>query len=381
MADKYLMKVGIDFDQAQLDAVTGKISDQLSSMGKLSEEFIDNALATAKKYNEEIDKQRKIIAEIDAKLNKGNVDPATKQLLEQTKAKSQKILDSYMYGDKEKGLESKAVVDAMANYASQAEGFAGKLNRAGGVAVQGLAKFGAGVNAAMMIIQQFTGKVGEALDKFAKFSNKLNPLGAFGDQGQRDIMTRYGMTGTQAMGFQNTLSAMGMSEQDIGRMTPEQQKVFNSLQNFWNEGMGKLDPDALDRYTKSMQQYQEIQAKFQMGIQMTIMKLITNSPKFSQFVGRVGDLLDSVLDFFNSPVVQAVFDGLIDFLTTVVSLLDKAMRAISKIPGFGGGGNQPINNTTNNNVNSNFNIYGSDFQSNDELARQISYSTRGNYGG
>lgn len=382
MEDKYLMKVGLDFDQAQLDRVTGVISDQLVSMGKVSDEFIDNALATAKKYNEELDKQRKIVAEIDAKLQKGGLDPATKQLLEQTKKKSEDIIKDYTYGNKEKGLESKDVVDAIADYAGSMKSTGSKLQEAGSKAVAGVGKFAAGVNIAITAITRFANQIGEAIDKIANYSNQLNPLGAFGSRSQRDLMTRYGMSGTQALGFQNSLDAMGMDAGDIGRMTSEQRRVFNSLNEFWNEGIGKLDPDKLDNYTKKMAEYQEMQAKFQMGLQLTILKLVSESKTFDKFIGKIGDLMDATLEFLGSPVVQAVFDGLIDFLTTVVTILEKAMKLISNIPGFGNSNPQTIvNNNGDTSMNSTYNIYGNDFHSNDELARQLSYSNKGGYNG
>lgn len=382
MADKYLMKVGLDLDQAQLDKVTGAISDQLVEMGKVSDEFIDNALATAKKYNEELTKQQKIVAEIDAKLKKGGLDPATKQLLEQTKKKSEDIIKDYTYGNKEKGLESKAVVDAVADYAGAMKSTGSKLKEAGSTAIAGIGKFAAGVNIAITAVKQFADKIGEAIDKIANYSNQLNPLGAFGSQSQRDLMTRYGLSGTQALGFQNSLDALGMSESDIGRMTAEQRRVFNSLNEFWNEGIGKLDPDKLDRFTQSMSEYQEMQAKFQMGLQLSILKLVSESKTFDKFIGKIGDFFDVTLEFLGSPIVQSVFDGLIDFLTTVVTILEKAMSLISKIPGFGSVNQTNItNNNGNTSNNSTYNIYGNDFHNNDELARQLSYSNKGGYNG
>lgn len=382
MADKYLMKVGLDLDQAQLDKVTGAISDQLVEMGKVSDEFIDNALATAKKYNEELTKQQKIVAEIDAKLKKGGLDPATKQLLEQTKKKSEDIIKDYTYGNKEKGLESKAVVDAVADYAGAMKSTGSKLKEAGSTAIASIGKFAAGVNIATTAARQFADKIGEAIDKIANYSNQLNPLGAFGSQSQRDLMTRYGMSGTQALGFKNSLDALGMSESDIGRMTAEQRRVFNSLNEFWNEGIGKLDPDKLDRFTQSMSEYQEMQAKLQMGLQLSILKLVSESKTFDKFIGKIGDFFDVTLEFLGSPLVQSVFDGLIDFLTTVVTILEKAMSMISKIPGFGSVNQTNItNNNGNTSNNSTYNIYGNDFHNNDELARQLSYSNKGGYNG
>lgn len=383
MADQYLLKVGIDFSQAELDRVTGVISDQLVGMGEISDEFIDKALETAKKYNQELEKQRKIVADVEKRLKSADLDDATRALLEQTKAKSEQVIKDYTYGNKEKGLDSKAVVDAVADYAgamksagTAGSNFGDKLNGAVGK----VSAFAAGVQAAYTAVKAFVKQVYESVDKMAEYSNKLNPLGAFGSSSQRDLMTRYGMSGTEALGFSNVLNAMGMSESDIGKMTSSQREVFQSLMQFWNEGIGKLDPDKLERYTKTMQEYQEIQAKYNMGLQMTVLKLVSSSDSFSKLVGTLGNFMDTTLDFLSSPIVQTVFNGLIDFLNTVFSILNAIMKLISYIPGFGGSSASITNNTTNNS-NSTYNIYGSDFRSNDELARQISYSSVGGYRG
>lgn len=383
MADNYLLKVGIDLDQAQLDKITGTISDELVSMGKISDDFINKALETAKKYNQEIEKQKRIIQEIDEKLKGGNVDPQTKQLLEQTKKKAQDTINDYTYGNEEKGLESKAVVDSLADYASQMESTSSKIGKAMTSATSKVGKFTAGVSVAATVIKEMANTVKDAIDQFSNYANQLSPMSAFGSQSQRNLMSRYGMSSTQALGFRNVLDEMGMSENDIGKMTNDQRRVFNELTNFWNEGMGKLDPDKLARYNKTMEEYQTIQAKFHMGLQMTVMKLISESPKFEKFIGKIGDFMDETLDFLGSPLVQAVFDGLIDFLNSVMTILEKMMRLLSTISGgkgFGSGDTITNNNSQVSN-NSTFNIYGTDFRSNDELARQLSYSSKGGYNG
>ena len=384
MADQYLLKVGIDFSQAELDRVTGVISDQLVGMGEISDEFIDKALATAQKYNQELEKQRKIVADVEKRLKSADLDDATKALLEQTKAKSEQVIKDYTYGNKEKGLDSKAVVDAVADYAGAMKSageagsnFGGMLNGAVGK----VAAFSAGMQVAYKAVKAFVDQVYESVDKMAEYANKLDPLGAFGSSSQRALMTRYGMSGTEALGFGNVLEAMGMSESDIGKMTAEQREVFQSLMQFWNEGIGKLNPDALERYTDVMQEYQEIQAKYNMGLQMVVLKLVTNSDSFNKLVGTLGDFMDNTLNFLSSPIVQTVFNGLIDFLNTVFTILNAIMKLISYIPGFGGSGGSVTTNNTTNNTNSTYNIYGMDFRSNDELARQISYSSMGGYRG
>lgn len=382
MADKYLLKVGLDLDQAALSKLTGAISDELTSMGKISDKFVDNALETARKYNEEIQKQESIIKNIEKRLRNTNLDPATRKLLTDTKDKAQGIIDSYRNGDESKGLAPKAVVDAQAEYAKGVMSTSQKFNKFKDKmsAVTGkVAGFAAGIGTAIGVVQSFVNKIGEAIDKISNYSNQLNPLGGFGSTSQRNLMSRYGMTSTQALGFSNTLDAMGLSESDIGRMTESQRAVFNELTSYWNEMMGSLDTEKMQRFNETMEQYQLIQAKFQMGLQGTIMKLLSESPQFEKFMGKIEDLMDATLEFLGSDLVQAVFDGLIGFLTTVVTLLEKAMRLISKIPGFGGGSS--VTNNDNSTNTSTFNIYGNDYRSNDELARSISYSNKGGYKG
>ena len=382
MADKYLLKVGLDLDEAQLNAVTGKIGEEIVKMGKISSKFADNAMETAKKYNAEIAKQQKIIDDVNKQLKNEKLSDKQRSFLIGIRSQAEAEKNNYVYGNVKKKMLSQKEVDALANYSKGAQSFGDRIAKAGSAVTKGVSAFSAGLGIATTAAKMFADKIREALKKISSYANKLNPLGAFGDQGQRDLMTRYGMSGTQALGFSQSLKAMGMSESDIGRMTAEQRKTFESLNSYWNEQIGKLDPEKLERYTETMAKYQEVVAKFNMGVQATVLKLLSESPTFEKFVGKVESFLDATLEFLGSPLVQSVFDGLIDFLTTVMTILEKGMRMLSKIPGVGNSGQSSIvNNTTNNTSNNNFNIYGSNYQDNSELARQISYASQGTYRG
>lgn len=380
MADQYLWKVGLDVDQAELDKITGKISSQLVEMGTVSDKFIDNALATAKKYNEELAKQRKIVADVEQRLRSANLDSSTRALLEATKAKAEETIRDYTYGNEEKGLDSKAVVDSIADYAGSMRSGAVKFSSAINGAVGKVAGFAAIIQTAWKAVTNFVDKVEDGIDKIADYANKLDPMSGFGSSSQRNLMTRYGMDKYEALGFSNVLGSMGLSESDFGRMTAQQREVFQSLMDFWNESIGKLDTAKLEQYTAQMQEYQEVQAKYQTGLQIAILKLVSNSPSFSRLVGTVEKFMDRTLEFLGSPLVQTVFDGLIDFLNTVFGLLNAILGLLNKIPGFGGSSGSITNNTTNNTT-STYNIYGTDYRSNDELARQISYSSNGGFKG
>lgn len=376
MADEYLVGIKLDFEQEQLDRITGVISKELTTMGKVSKDFVDDSIAKAMEYHALIEQQEAIITRIDRTLAKKNLSETSKKLLEGTKAEAEGKIQTLKRGDESKGIESLAVVEALAKYSKEVDSVSNKFNRAGSSIIQGISKFGAALGTAQMVVSKFASSITSSLGDISKLSNVLSPTGAFGSMAQRGIMARTGMSGSEALGFSRTLSGMGLSENDLMRMTAEQRKTFNSLQAYWNEGMGKIGEGALDEFTKTMSEYQEVQLRFSMGLQQMLIKLVADSPKFNEFVGKVGDLMDSTLTFLQSPVVQRVFDGLISFLTTVVTLLDKAMTMASKLTG-GGAGSSGTTTTTNTHVV----VYGGGQDTSEELARQISYAISGDYGG
>lgn len=383
--DDYLYRVAIDLDEADLNKVTGAIADEITKIGGISDAFVKNALDTAKKYNDEIAKQKKIIADIEKQLSSLDENDehykSTYKLLTDTKAKAEETLKKYTSGDPEKGMMSKRAVDALAGYAQQNEPPKSikqkyqELQKGLDTAVGKFSAVTAVLTGVKDLIKKWVDEVSQILDNFSNIANQVNPLGAFGSSSQKGLMARYGLSGTQALGFAQAMDAMGISEGDFGTMTAAQRDTFNALNKFWNEGMAKLDPDKLENYTKTMERYQMIQAKFDMGMQQLVLKLISESPRFNEMVGKVGDMMDAFFEFANSEAVQFVFDGLIDFFTALFKVLEGGMRLLS-----GGGGSITTNNNTTNS-NSTYNIYGSDFHSNDELARQISYSSRGGYKG
>lgn len=386
MADSYLAKIGLDIDEAALNKVVGTISKELSTAGKISSEFSNDALETARKYNDEIRRLDKLMAKAKNNIKASSSD-ADKRLWRSVYAQASAEKKAYIGGDEKRGLKSKAEVDAIAKAVAPIRSKLAPVSRGLENLAKGFSKVttvvsavSAGFSVATKVISEGVNRISSSLNKFSNYSNQLNPLGAFGNKTIRGYMTRYGMTSSQAMGFANTLDALNMDESDIGNMTPAQRKSFNELQSYWSKLMGTMDADKVKKFSKTMEQYQMIQAKFNMGLQATVMKLITNSPSFERFMGKIEHLMDETLDFLGSDLVQGVFDGLIDFLTTVVSLLDKAMQFISKIPGFG----SSVSNTTNNNTTTNntYTVYGFDSYSQNETARQISYATNsGGYRG
>lgn len=382
--DAYEIPISLSLSDSALDKVTGQLADEITSMGEISEKFADNAYEMAKKYNAEIEKQERLIEDMNKRLSGGNLSGAQKAIYEGILKKAQETYNSYKFGNAEKKLASQEEVNALADATAgsrskKKDPTLQKMTNALSTATGKVAGFAGAVEGAGRAAISFVKKIMESLDEMAAVANQLNPLGAFGDSGQRDIMTRYGLSGSQAMGFSQALDAMHMSETDIGRMTPAQQKAFKELTGYWDELMSKMDPDALQRYTELMEQYQMVVAKFNMGLQAVILKLVSSSPTFSKMVGRLEELLDHTLDFLNSPVVQAVFDGLMGALDAVVWFLDKIMQVATVI----GGGS--LGSTTNNNssstANNTFNVYGSNYQDNSELARQISYAVTSTFKG
>lgn len=241
----------------------------------------------------------------------------------------------------------------------------------------GLSKFASGITAAYGAITSFVESMKKAINtsieianKAAEMSNKLNAFGAFGSMGTRDMMSRYGISATSANAMTTALAQMGLSESDIGRMTDKQRDVYDSLIQHFEDGINRIDSTKLEEYYETMEDFQLAQAKWKMDLQNTVLKIFAESDSFKKLTGSLANFFEKSIEFLESPVVQWFFDVFIEFLS---SLVDFA----SWVLGIFGGGSS--NTTTNNNNNSRntYYIYGSDYSSNNDLARSIALETTG----
>jgi hypothetical protein len=241
----------------------------------------------------------------------------------------------------------------------------------------GLSKFASGITAAYGATTSFVESIKKAINtsieianKAAEMSNKLNAFGAFGSMGTRDMMSRYGVSSTRANAMSTALAQMGLSESDIGRMTDKQRDAYDSLIQHFEDGIDRIDSTKLKEYYETMEDFQLAQAKWKMDLQNTILKIFAESDSFKKLTGSLANFFEKSIEFLESPIVQWFFDVFIEFLS---SLVDFA----SWVLGIFGGGNSSTTTNNNNNSRNTYYIYGSDYSSNNDLARSIALETTG----
>ena len=240
----------------------------------------------------------------------------------------------------------------------------------------GVTKFASSITAAAGSVMAFVGGLKKAFDAAMKLansaidmSNKLNTGGAFSNMSIRNMQARYGVSSTRANAMSIALNQMGLSESDLGRMNQAQRKAYDELIAYYEDGINKLDPDKLKEYHEAMEEFQMSVAKWKIGIQNAILKLFVNSEAFKKLTGKLGDFMEKVVEFLETPVVQWFFDTFIEFLSAIMDFINGAMDTINWVLGGDGSGSSTTNNTSNST--NTYYIYGSDYSSNDELARSI----------
>lgn len=261
---------------------------------------------------------------------------------------------------KEEGVSNKQIE------LSALGGSMGAMGRLTGISqkvASGLTRFAGGLTAAIGVVKKVYATAMELADKAAQMSNKLNAYGKFADMGTRTTMSRYGISAVQANAMQNALSQLGLSESDFGRMTKAQRDAYDELVNYYQEGMDRIDPAKLEEFYGTMDEFQMSLAKWKMDLQVTILKLFTQSDSFKRLMGSVQQFFATTIEFLSSPVVQWFFD-------TFIELLNSILTFVNSVFGFSSGSSSTTTNNTST-ANNNYYIYGSDYASNDDLARSI----------
>lgn len=360
-----------------------KASGEIDKALKSSKISYDEWGSKKKEYGEtvkEIARVEKQLETLDKMLNKTKDESLKESLLKLKGVRSSTITNEKeeqvttpgtgLLGDLEKlrGAEKGQAIDLAMS--SQMMSTTSKISG-------GLSKFASGITAAYGATMSFVESIKKAINtsieianKAAEMSNKLNAFGAFGSTSTRDMMSRYGVSSTRANAMSTALAQMGLSESDIGRMTDKQRDVYDSLIQHFEDGINRIDSTKLEEYYETMEDFQLAQAKWKMDLQNTVLKIFAESDSFKKLTGSLANFFEKSIEFLESPVVQWFFDVFIEFLS---SLVDFA----SWVLGIFGGGSSSTTTNNNNNSRNTYYIYGSDYSSNNDLARSIALETTG----
>lgn len=217
-----------------------------------------------------------------------------------------------------------------------------------------------GISGATSGISALTGVMKTAIE----IGNKLAEIGTersnqfvsndsmFVDSNIRDLMGKYGLSSVQAQGLNTSMDLMGISTSDFGKLSEGQQKLLNELTSQYENAIASIDPDKLDQFNESMQEFQALQASIQIRIQTLITKLLAESPGFQRILDNIAKFADTVMSFLESPVVQWFFNVFTEATATILDFLNGIMEFVNFL--FGAGSNTgTTNNTTNNTTNTN----------------------------
>lgn len=385
MADKkllgsYLYELKPYINTSEWKKASGEIDKALKSGSKISyDEFEGKRQAYTKTLAkaQKIEEQLKIVKE----QIKHTTDASTLEYL--NKLQGKRAIEEHertgLEGDLQTLREKLGLQKADLITSAQMTEMPSKFSKISG----GLSKFASGITAAYGASTAFyeSMKKGveaalEITNKAAAMSNKMNALGGFGDMGTRDMMARYGVSATQANAMNLALKQIGISESDIGRMTEKQRKVYDSLIDHFQEGVDKIDPDKLQQYYDTMEEFQLAQAKWKMDLKNSVLRLFAESDAFKRLTGALTNFFKKTIEFLETPGVQWFFDMFISFLEGIVNAASDIIGVATTLLG----GKSVTNNTStkNNNSRNTYYIYGSDYSSNTELARSIALETASN---
>lgn len=226
---------------------------------------------------------------------------------------------------------------------------------------------GGQITAFIGTVKQSIEKAQEILDTATKYSNSLGIKGSsvFYSSEQRDLMTRYGMSSSQAAGSSAVTEVLGFDLSTYGTWTKGQKDAYKELMGVYQKGINSIDTDKLEDYYDMMQEYQLSVSKYKIELQTSITKLFAESEALKRLMGSVERFMDNTVEFLDTPAVQWFFDTFIDFLAGIVDIASGAMDLLT----WGKGSSKTPSKV--NNVNSNYYIYGSDYSNNETLAKAI----------
>lgn len=170
----------------------------------------------------------------------------------------------------------------------------------------------------------------------------------FVDTEIRDIMARTGVSATEAQAIAATEEITGIGIEELPYATQAQQKLFLDFINKYTESLGELDPDALDQYNETVQNFQRTIAEAKLDLQLAFMKLIISlGPQIEDLFNNVTNLIDDFVNLVENEAFQKgaqLFIEIIDGVVQSISYFAKGLASPIDLQGAFDAGlaNQPI---------------------------------------
>ena len=181
--------------------------------------------------------------------------------------------------------------------------------------------------------------------KASDFSNKMiTASSAFINKDVRNLMARFGVSGQTATGIQAVTGLMGISVGDLKLMTPRQMELFSKLMSEWNKGMSSINPSAMEKYNKVLQNFQSEMASAKLELQIQLYKMLVSiTPELEQAGNAIISLFKSLTKILQHPALKYS----IKILSTALESLGDAIESLFAIIGYGWlwGGDDDVENS------------------------------------
>lgn len=254
--------------------------------------------------------------------------------------------------------EAETGLDGLTTNLLKSEASLTSFDKGIGSVAGGMSKAAGVITATISTLQMAYEMAGKLAESAKQYSNQFVSSGSmFLDPSVKGLMAKFGTSAVDAQAIGSTMGVMGINEGDFATMLPGQRKAFDELMNYYKAGIEEIDPDKLERFNEATQQFQLMQAKFQLDMKTTIMDLFANNEKLPDMMDALGDTFDTIVSILGSPTAQFAFNTFTAFLTTLLDVLNGAGTAISWIMGGNKSNNIKIDvkSINNNNVTSNNN--------------------------
>lgn len=159
-------------------------------------------------------------------------------------------------------------------------------------------------------------------DKATEFSNKMiTANSAFVNKETRDLIGRFGVSSQTATGMSSVMNLMGISVDDMKRLTPGQMTLYSKLMNRWTQGMNSIDPKKMQYFNEVMQNFQSefASAKLELQIQLYQM-LIEMAPSLEKLFNSFISFFKSISDFITSPVITNFISAIGEILSFFLNI-------------------------------------------------------------
>jgi len=161
----------------------------------------------------------------------------------------------------------------------------------------------------------------------------------------RNVMAKFGVDASTAQSITSASEILNYDLSEYAKWTQAQREAFSSLMKEYQTGIDKINPNKLQQFNKATQEYQLMQARFQLKFKLALTEMYANSEGLVKTLNTLGESMDSIAAILSSDVVKGGFDLLMGIINGILKFVTTPLNWLGSL--FNGGGSNTTNNTAN----------------------------------